>query len=106
MRPILNSISDKWKESFDILINEINSNINNFKNSIEEFGHIGNIYDILIQNNATENYFNSIISHQKNEFNYTIIYYYNKLLKLVQSDYQYVINKIPNKVSIRNVNLI
>ena len=62
------------------------------------------IYSTIIKNNITKNYFNSIIAHQKNEFNYTITYYYNVLLKLIKSTHQYIINKIPNnRVGYNNI---
>ena len=94
--PLLNSISDKWIETYDILIREINNNIDNFKNSKNEFFYMAQIYLDSIKNNITKNYFNSIVNHQKNEFNSIITYYYNKLLKLIKSSHQYIINKIPN----------
>ena len=72
MEPLFTSISNKWKESYDILIQEINDNKNNFKNSITEFSYMATIYSVIIKNNAKNNYFNSIDIHQKNEFNYTI----------------------------------
>ena len=104
MEPLLNSISEKWIESFDILVQEIRNNIDNFKNSKNEFYYMGTIYSVIIKNNITKNYFNSIVTHQKNEFNYTITYYYNVLLKLVKATHQYIINKIPNnKVGYNNI---
>ena len=104
MEPLLNSISDKWIESFDILIQEINENIDNFKNSKSEFYYMAATYSVIIKNNMTKNYYNSIVTHQKNEFNYTITYYYNVLLKLVNATHQYIINKIPNnRVGYNNI---
>ena len=104
LEPLLNSISNKWNDCFDILIQEINGNLDNFKNSINEFNYMAIIYEVLIKNNITNNYFNSIEKHQKNEFNYTLTYYYNILIKLVNSTHQYIINKIPNnRVGYNNI---
>ena len=104
LEPLLNSISNKWNDSYNILIREINDNLENFKHSINEFTHMAIIYSVLIKNNITSDYFNSIETHQKNEFNYTLSYYYNILIKLVNSTHQYIINKIPNnRVGYNNI---
>ena len=102
--PLLNSITNKWNDSFNALVQEINDNLDNFKHSITEFNVMAVIYSILIKNNITNNYAISIETHQKNEFNYTISYYYNILIKLVKSTHQYIINKIPNnRVGYNNI---
>ena len=101
MGDLLNDISDKWNEAYDTLKNEMQNNINNFKNSIDEFVITASIYRSLIEQNITRMYFDSIETHQKSEFNYTITYYYNYLLKVIKSTHQNIINKIPtNKVLI------
>ncbi len=53
------------------------------------------LYENIITSNITRNYFNSINNHLKDDFNYTIIYYYNFLFKEINSAYQYIINQIP-----------
>ena len=57
---------------------------------------MANFYLSVINSNITKSYFNSIEKHQKSEFNYTITYYYNILLKLVKSIHQYVLSKLPS----------
>ena len=92
---ILNSISKKWNNSFNILEEDINENINEFKNSITEYGIMASVYETVITNNITRKFFESIENHQRNEFNYTISYYYNFLIKEVNYIYQYLFNKMP-----------
>ena len=101
---LLNNITFQWEEIFDTLYDEVNNNLLNFKNSIIEFGQMSGIYISLITQTITKTYFNSIVNHQQNEFNYTIKYYYNHLLKSVQSTYQYIIHKLPiNKIGFNNI---
>lgn len=53
------------------------------------------IYEELISKNITSDYFSSIITYQKDEFNYTISNYYNYLLKYIHISHQYIINRLP-----------
>ena len=53
-------------------------------------------------NYIINDYTNSIINQQKNEFNYTISYYYNYLYSSVNKTYKYIINKIPTNKDIFN----
>ena len=92
---MLNSFSNKWYNYFNSLIIDINKNINNFKYSTKEFGIINSIYINTISQNITKDFVNSIIIHQKSEFNYTISFYYNFLLKTVNSTQQYILSKFP-----------
>ena len=104
MGNLLNDISSQWNEAYDSLYEEVNNNLNNFKNSINEFGTMGRIFNSFITQNITKIYYDSIENHQKNEMNYTIKYYYNVLLKLVQTNHQYIINKMPtNKIGFNNI---
>ena len=90
-------INKKWNDSFDLLIQEINNNLSNFKNSFEGLNHMAKIYKDLICNEIINNYFDSIINLQKKEYNYTISYYYNYLINIVNSTHLYIINNIiPN----------
>jgi len=95
LNTIFEDISDKWMNMFSLLKKDINNNLNNYKNSISEFGVMAIIYETLFSTNITSSYFDSIIIHQKNEFNYTISYYYNYLLKSINFTRQYIISKIP-----------
>ena len=90
----LNIIYLKWSETYEFLKQQINNNLDNFKYSTEEFYFITNTYEQLIRNNITKNFFDSIILHQRNEINYTISYYYNYILKQVNSSYHYIINRV------------
>ena len=93
-----------WNEAFTILYNEIKNNVTKIKGSIKEFNYIAQNYITLISSNITKNYFNSIVYHQRNEFNYTISYYYNILLKIINSIHQDIINKIPtNRKGFNNI---
>ena len=101
---IFDDISNKWINAFISLKNEVTVNINNYKNSITEFGIMAIINAKMITNNISNTYFDSINIHQKNEFNYTISYYYNYLLRIVNSTHQYIISKIPvNKVGFNKI---
>ena len=93
---ILNDINNKWNENFDLLEIEIKNNLAKFKYSIEEFGAIAKIFKDLYLKDIYNEYINSIINLQKNEYNFTISYYYNYLLSLVNSTYLYIINNIPS----------
>ena len=65
---------------------------------------INSLYINTISHNITKTYIDSIINHQKNEFNYTISFYYNFLIKEVYSIQQYIMNKISNnKIGFNNI---
>lgn len=101
---LLDDISSQWFQFFDDIKTDINNNLSDFKNSITELANMCGYFSALLANNITNNYFNSIVEHQKTEFNYTITYYYNVLLKLVKSNYQYVLSKLPsNQVGFNNL---
>ena len=92
---IFNVINNSFIEIFNSLEEQLNNNVPKFKYSTLRFSSYSIIYKDIILLNLTYNYFNSIENLQKNEFNYTISYYYNYLLKIVNSTYYYVINNIP-----------
>ena len=73
----------------------VTDNLDNFNHSMNEFGVMALIYEVVITSNLTNNFYNSIINHQKSEFNYTISFYYNCLLQNITSIYQYIYNQIP-----------
>ena len=102
--PLLDDISSQWYNFYDNLKIDIENNLDNFKNSINEFSFIASFYLSVIANSITNNYFDSINLHQKTEFNYTISYYYNLLIRHVKSSYQYIISQIPiNKIGFNNI---
>jgi hypothetical protein len=88
--PLLNDISIQWNQYFQDIYSNIENNLDNFKSSIIELSNMTEFYLSILNTNITQNYFNSIVKFQKSEFNYTITYYYNILLKLVKSSYQFV----------------
>ena len=101
---IMDDINNKWNKSFNLLEEEINSNLPNFKNSIEGFSHMAEIFKNIINDEVMIKYFDSIINLQKNEFNNTLSYYYNYLLKIVNSYYLYIINNIPiNEMNLNSI---
>jgi len=102
--PLLNNISFQWNQYFHNIYIDIEKNIDNFKSSINELSNMTEFYLSILNTNITQNYINSIVKHQKSEFNYTITYYYNILLKLVKSSYQLVISKLPfNQIGFNNI---
>ncbi len=92
---ILNNVSEKWKESFDYLYSEVNLNKDNFKSTSYEFGIMAQAYETLISSNITRTYFESIEQFQRTEFNYTISFYYNYFLKIINEAYLYIVGNIP-----------
>lgn len=92
---ILNNASFKLNKCYDELISEVKNNEDNFKSTTYEFGLMAQSFETIITQNITKNYFESIESFQKNEFNYTITYYYNYLSKIINEGYQYIISSIP-----------
>ena len=104
IEPLLDDISSQWNNFFDNLKIDIENNLANFKNSITEFSNIAGFLISILSTNITNNYFDSINMHQKTEFNYTISYYYNLLIRHVKSSYQEIISKIPtNKIGFNNI---
>jgi hypothetical protein len=92
---ILDNVTDKWDNAYNTLLSQIQDNYDTFKNSIYEFGMMAQIYETMITKNITRNYFDSIVKFQKTEFNYTISFYYNYYIKLINEAYQYILSKIP-----------
>ena len=92
---LLTNISDQWVNLFEILKEKAEINKYNFKYSIREFGIMANIYKAIICQNLTKLFYNSIIEHQRTEFNYTINFYYNRFNKTITSIYQFIYNQIP-----------
>ena len=95
-------INKNLSENFDFLIQQINKNLPQFKNSFEGLNYMSKIYKDLFANEIINNYFDSIINLQKNEFNYTISYCYNYLINIVNSTHLYIINNITSNNKIIN----
>ena len=91
----LNSILEKWKDTYDEIYEHLNSNISNFKSSLSEFSLFSAFYYNTFSQNISNDYFNSIVNKAKNDFNYTIKYYYNLIISKVNKTYSYILNNIP-----------
>ena len=101
---ILNDISNKWYKYFDNIYTDIDNNLLKFNKSIVEFSNKLRFYSNILSINITKNFYDSIEIQEKGEFNYTIKYYYNILLKSVKSAHQYVISKLPlNPIGFNNI---
>ena len=91
----LKSILEQWKSTYNTAYEEINRNINKFKYPIGEFGTLATIYYAFYYQNISYSYSDSVIEQRKNDFNYTIKYYYNLFLSKVNKTYTYILNNIP-----------
>ena len=91
---ILNKTSNYWLDSYEMLEAELNDNLNNFTGPINEFSTVILLYNSIISQNLSRDFYNSIIEHQKNEFNYTISYYYNYLFRITNSTFNYIKSRI------------
>ena len=104
IEPLLNNIYFQWNQSLEDLCTYIENNKDDFKSSIVELSNMVSFHLSLLKTNLTNNYFYSIEKYQKSEFNYTISYYYNILLKLVKSSHQYITNNLPsNPIGFNNI---
>ena len=101
---ILNNFIIRLNNSFNMAKDQINDNFKKFKSSIGEFGYLATIYESIVDQNITKNYFDLIINNQKNNFDYTISYYYNHLIKYIEYIHNYIINNLPQNEN--NSNLI
>ena len=97
MKIIFEDIFNKWQEIYTNLTNDVKKNKEKIKSSLFEFSMMSTIYKSIITQELIENYYNSIILFQRSEFNYTISYYYNFLMKLLDKSYKHIINKIQIK---------
>ena len=91
----LNNILEQWKNTYDEVYEYINTNISNIKSSISEFSTLGAFYLNTYSQNISYDYFSSVVNKVKNDFNYTIKYYYNTILSKVNKTYSYILNNIP-----------
>ena len=83
-------IFEKWRKAYNTLVEDILSHSDNITYSNFEFTVIAENYQNLIQVNQTEDYYNSIILFERAEFNYTLSYYYNYLMKLIKKSFNYM----------------
>ena len=92
---IINDILEQWKNVYDKVYNDTDSNSNNFKSSFSELTLISSFYSDIYQQNIINNYVKSIVDIYKNDFNYTIKYYYNIILSKINKTYSLLLNKMP-----------
>ena len=92
----LNNIIEQWKNTYDEIYNDINSNKDKFKSSILEFYSLGIAYQQTYIQNISYEYFESIVDKLKNDFNYTNKYYYNIIISELNKTYSYILNNLPN----------
>ena len=102
----LNYILSQFKKIFNELISSINLNKDKFKYSIQEYGILTEQYYKKYYQNLFYDYTNSIIEQSKNDLNYTIKYYYNKILLNVNKTYSYILNNMPINEELFNEILI
>ena len=104
MTTVLDDVYNNWNDLFSSLKTEVESNKDIFKNSLKEFGLMAKLIQQVFIKNITNSFYNSIISHQKKEYNYSISYYYNYLHKTLNSTYQLILSKIPqNKAGLDEI---
>ena len=92
---IFGDLENKFNNLYTSLKTDISTNLDNYKYSINEFKFKTQLIQQLFLKNISNNFYDSIISHQKMEFNYTISYYYNYLYKNINSTYQLILSRIP-----------
>ena len=92
---IYNESLYNWENMFLNLYQEVKNNLDKYKNSVSEFGLISIIYYNYLYTNISEGYYDLMINHAKKEFNYAISYYYNYLLKIIKSENQIIMSKLP-----------
>ena len=88
-------ILDKWKNAFNTLADDINDKEDLILYSFFEFSDMAEDFRTIIHVDQTENYYNSIILFEKAELDYTISYYYNYFMKLLNKNYKYISRKLP-----------
>ena len=103
---IFNGFLNLINNTFDDCADQLTNNLNKFKKSMDEFGYLTLIYQNIITQNITRNFFDTLIDNQKNNFNYTISYYYLLFINLVNSTKNNIINQLPiNKNGIQFENI-
>ena len=91
----LNKIKEQWKNAYEEVYNDINSNKDNFKSSVFEFFYLGNFYQQTYAQNISYGFGESVVEKLKNDFNYTNKYYYNLIASKLNQTYSYILGNIP-----------
>ena len=92
----LNNIINKWSNNYDDIYEELNSNKNNFKSSLDEFLYLPSYSTSTYMQNNSYDYGEAVVEKLKNEFMYTNKYYYNLLISKMNQTYDYILNNLPN----------
>ena len=95
LKVIYDESLNKYNTTLGYLLKEIEQNYDLFTNSISEYRIMASIYNSIFHQNSTKDFFNTIITYHKTEFNYTISYYYLYLNKIIEEAYRYILSKIP-----------
>ena len=102
---ILSEFLIRANNTFYNLKDEIIKNLDKFKYDINEFFYLSFTYYNILTQNVSKNYFDSVIETQKIDFNYTILYYYNRLQNLVNSTCKNIINNLSLNKNGLNINI-
>ena len=92
---MFNDIFNKWQNAFSNLSNDIFEYSYILKSSNFEFSNMAENYLTILQTDHLQNYFNSINLFERAELNYTISFYYNYLINILNKSFKYIIQKIP-----------
>ena len=92
---MFNDIFNKWQNAFSNLSNDIYEYSYILKSSNFEFSTMAENYLTILQTDHLQNYFNSINLFERAELNYTISFYYNYLINILNKSFKYIIQKIP-----------
>ena len=92
----LNDITDQWKNAYDQIYNDLDSNKDNLKSTVFEFYYLALFYIQTYTQNISYDYGKSIVEKLKNDFNYTNKYYYNIITSKLNKTYAYILNNLPN----------
>ena len=91
----LDNIIEDWKNAYDEVYNNIDSNKEKFKSKVFEFFYLGSFYYQVYCQNISYSYSESIVEKLKNDFNYTNRYYYNIMISKLNKTYSYILSNLP-----------
>ena len=92
----LNNILEEWKNAYDTLYNDINSNKDNFKSPANEFVNLASFHVQIYSQEIAYGYGNLIVEKIKNEFNYTNKYYHNLIASKLNKTFAYILSNLPS----------
>ena len=85
----------EWENYFSNVYQIVNNNLNNYKNSVNEFGQLSIIYYTYLYQKIFNEYYDLVMSHEQREFNNTISFYYSHLIKIINSQKQFILYNLP-----------